>query len=214
MTIFARVWRAVFAVIGLYALGLQYRLILETPDMGAGELTLNFFSYFTILTNVLIALAMLLPALAPHSPPGRFATAPGPRSGLTLYAVVVELVYHFLLHSTWNPQGWALVVNILLHYVMPAAMLLDWLVFTSKGRLGWLQPLKWLVLPLVYGGWTLIHGYSSGWWPYGFINAQMLGLDRVLINFAGLLIFFLGLGLLVVLVDGIIGRRDRTAASA
>lgn len=208
----ARLWRIVFAIVGLFALGLQYGLMLSgSPDRSPVELTLNFFSFFTILTNVLIALAMLAPAIAPDSALGRFTRSPVIRSGATLYAVVVGLVYHFLLHATWNPQGWLFLVNILLHYVMPTAMLLDWLMFTPKGGLRWTAAARWLGFPLAYGLWTVIHGYAADWWPYWFINAEALGLTRALINFGGLLVLFFGLGLLFVLVDGLFGKNTRTA---
>ena len=73
----ARVWRRVFGLVGLAALALQYVLMLGTPGMGVGELTLNFFSYFTILTNVLMTLAMLIPATLPGTSVGR-ATSSSP----------------------------------------------------------------------------------------------------------------------------------------
>lgn len=210
----ARVWRRIFGLVGLAALALQYVLMLGTPGMGVGELTLNFFSYFTILTNVLMTLAMLIPAALPDTSVGRALAGPRLRSGVTLYAAVVGLVYHFLLHATWDPQGWLLLVNILLHYVMPAAMVLDWLMFTPKGRLGASDAPRWLAFPLLYGGWTLIHGLTSGWWPYWFINLDALGTIRAAINFGGLLAFFLGAGLLLVLVDGLMRPRDRTPPAA
>ena len=143
-----------------------------------------------------------------------FGTVKRVAMGVTMYAVVVGLVYHVLLHATWNPQGWSLVANILLHYVMPTAMLLDWLLFTAKGRLRWIDPVKWLAFPLVYGGWTLIHGYAAGWWPYWFVDVSTLGLGRAALYFAGLLAFFLCVGLAVAAIDRRLGRRDRTPAPA
>ena len=131
-----------------------------------------------------------------------------------MYIVVVGVVYHFLLAPTWNPQGLALLGNSLLHYVMPAAFVLDWLLFAPKGRLNWKDPAKWLVFPLVYGGWTLIHGALSGWWPYPFVDVGALGLGQVLLNFVGLLIFFLIVGLTVVAIDRTFGRRDRRTIAA
>ena len=98
-----------------------------TPSLDPVQLTLNFFSYFTILTNVLMMVAMLLPAILPNSAAGRVLAGPRVRGGVTLYAAVVGLVYHFLLHATWDPQGWLLLANVLLHYVMPTAMVLSWL---------------------------------------------------------------------------------------
>ena len=55
----ARLYRAVFACVGWFAVALQYAVTLaDNPDSSAGELTLNFFSYFTILSNILVALAL------------------------------------------------------------------------------------------------------------------------------------------------------------
>lgn len=211
----ALVWRAVFAVVGWAALGLQYGLMISgQPAAEVATRTLNFFSFFTILTNLLVAIALTLPVIGAGTRPGRWAASEGLRAGVTMYAVVVGLVYHFLLHATWNPQGWSYVANISLHYVMPAAILIDWLAFTPNGRLRWIDAAKWLAFPLIYGGWTLLHGAISGWYPYWFIDAGELGLGRTLLNFGALLVFFSVVGLIVVAIDRTLGRRDRTAASA
>jgi hypothetical protein len=157
---------------------------------------------------------LTLPVIGAGTRFGRRSGSEAARAGVTMYAVVVGLVYHFLLHATWAPQGWSLVANALLHYVMPAAILLDWLLFTPKGRLRWIDAPKWLVFPLVYGGWTLIHGSFAGWWPYWFLNIDELGLATAALYFLGLLVFFLVVGLGVVAIDRTLGRRDRTPASA
>ena len=211
----ALTWRAAFAVVGWAALALQYGLMISAPPEAAViTRTVNFFSFFTILTNLLVALAMTLPVIAAGSRPGRWAESEGIRAGVTMYAVVVGLVYHFLLHATWSPQGWSWVANIALHYVMPAAILIDWLVFTPNGRLRWMDAIRWLAFPLAYGAWTLLHGAISGWYPYWFIDVGRLGLGPALLNFGGLLIFFAIVGLIVVAIDRTLGRRDRTAAAA
>lgn len=210
----ALIWRAVFALLGWAILALQHALMLATPDRSPVELTLNFFSYFTILTNVLVALAMTLPVVASASPLGQWAASPGVRASVAMYAVVVGLVYHFMLHATWNPQGWLLVANVGLHYVMPIAMLLDWLLFVPKGALRWSDAAKWLAFPLIYGVWTAIHGLTADWWPYWFVDASTLGWGKAGAYFAGLLVFFTLVGLIVVAIDRRLGRRDRTPASA
>lgn len=211
----ARLYRVVFAVLGWFALGLQYGLMLKgNPQIGAGELTLNFFSYFTILSNLMVALALTAPAVAPNSRPGRWAQSEGVRAAVAMYIVVVGVTYHFLLAGIWDPQGWSLLANTLLHYVMPVAFVVDWLAFTPKGRLRWVDPAKWLVVVLVYGGWTLLHGKLSGWWPYWFVDVDTLGLSKAMVYFAGLLVFFLIVGLIVVAIDRAFGRRDRQTIAA
>lgn len=211
----ARLYRAVFACIGWFAVALQYGVtITGNPDQAPGVLTLHFFSYFTILSNILVALALTAPVLAPSSRLGRWSASEGVRAALAMYIVVVGLTYHFLLAATGKPQAWSLVANDLLHYVMPAGFALDWLLFTPKGRLRWIDPVKWLVPVLAYGAWTLLHGALSGWWPYWFVNVDKLGLGKAMVYFAGLLVFFLIVGLIVVAIDRTFGRRDRRPASA
>lgn len=211
----ARLWRVMFAVVGWGALALQYGLMIAgNPDRSVVGLTLNFFSYFTILTNVLVALARTGPALSPHSRLGRWSRSEGVRVAVAMYIAVVGVVYHLLLAPVWDPQGWSLVANTLLHYVMPVAFVLDWLLFTPKGRLRWVDPVKWLAFPLVYGGWTLAHGLATRWWPYWFVNVDELGLASAAVNFGGLLVFFLALGLIVAAADRMLGRRDRRPVPA
>ena len=209
------VFRSVFALIGWSTLILQYGLhYVGRGGLSPFEQMLNYFSYFTILTNIAAATLLTLPVVARDRPIGRWASTPGVRTAVAMFIMVVGLAYHFLLAATWDPQGLLYPVNMILHYVMPLAMTFDWLVFTPKGRLRWLDPVKWLGFPLVYGVWTVVHGFAAGWWPYWFIDIQTLGWGRALTHFAGLLIVFLIVGLSLVLVDRMLGRRDRTPASA
>lgn len=211
----ARLYRALFAVVGWGALGLQYAVLMGggfTADPAA--LTVRFFSFFTILTNLLAALALTGPALAPDSALGRWSRSEGVRAAVAMYIVVVGVVYHLLLAQTWNPQGWQKVADTLLHTIMPLAFIGDWLLFTAKRRLRWIDAVKWLIFPLLYGVWTLAHGAMTGWWPYWFVDMDQLGAARVAANLTGLLGVFLLLGLAVVAIDRTLGRRDRRRVAA
>ena len=64
----------------------------------------------------------------------------------------------------------------------------------------WADLLGWFDYPIVYLIWTFIHGAYSGFTLYSFLNNGALGIARVLLNDAGLLIAFLILG--IVLVSG------------
>lgn len=210
----SRAYRTVFALVGWFALCLQYWLALGSDaDAGIGELTLNFFSYFTVLTNVVVALALTGPALLPDTALGRWTSTEGVRAAVAMYIAVVGLTYHFLLSHVWDPQGWLFISNGLLHYVMPIAFVLDWLLFTPKGRLRWIDALKWLSMPLIYTIWTLIHGYASGWWPYWFMDVPTLGYATAAFWAAAMLALFLIAGLVVVAIDRTFGRGDRTRAA-
>jgi hypothetical protein len=209
-----RLWRAAFAVIGWAALALQYVLMVGPVEGWAVlERTVNYFSFFTILTNILVALALTGPLMSPGRRVARWTAGEGVRAAIAMYIVVVGVVYHFLIAPYWKPEGLTFGVNLVLHYVMPAAFLLDWLWFTPKGRLRWVDPMKWLAFPLVYAGWTLAHGLTTHWWPYGFVNVDELGLGRVLAIFAGLLVFFLGVGLVLVGLDRAFSRTRRDSSA-
>lgn len=197
----ARGWRILFAVIGWGGLILQYGVMLSAGTRSVLGSTVVFFSFFTILTNVLVALAMTAPAVAPDGRLSRWAASEGVRAAIAMYISVVGLIYHALLARTWDPQGLTLVANHILHTVMPLAFVLDWLLFVPKGRLRWIDPIKWLAYPLLYGVWTVIHGQTVSWYPYWFIDIGALGWSRALANFGALLAFFLALGLVVVALD-------------
>lgn len=204
-----------FAIAGWATLAAQYALMISGQPTGAvARLTLNFVSYFTVLTNILVALVMTLPVIAGASGLGRLAALTSTRGAVTMFAVVVGAVYHLLLARTWSPTGLQWWVDQGLHTVMPLAMLIDWLWLTNRTRLGWKEPLRWLLFPLAYGAWTLAHGWLAGWWPYWFIDVGELGLERATINFTGLLAFFLIVGLGVVGIDRVVAARDRTLGPA
>ena len=210
-------YRTLFAVVGWAALVVEFVLMVwGQSGWNLAARVVNYFSFFTILTNILVALAFTGPLLNGERRIARWSASEGVRAAVTMYIVVVGFVYHFMLAPYWKPEGLLAGVNLVLHYVMPAAFLLDWLWFTPKGRLRWVDPVKWLAFPLIYGGWTLIHGLATHWWPYGFVNVDQLGLGRVVAIFAGLLVFFLLVGLALVALDRRFGRatRDRDRSPA
>ena len=84
----AVVIRMAAGVLGWLALALQYWLLMSGnigPD--AISRTINFFSYFTILTNVLAAFALTLPWLAPQSAAARIFLRPSVRNAITPFAL-------------------------------------------------------------------------------------------------------------------------------
>ncbi|WAC61037.1 Pr6Pr family membrane protein [Brevundimonas sp. SL130] len=209
-----RLWRAAFAVIGWAALALQY-LLMAAPADGWAVMTrtVQYFSFFTILSNILVAGALTGPLLKPTRPLARWTASPAFRAAVTTYILTVGVVYHFMIAPYWRPEGLTLGVNLVLHYVMPVAFLLDWLWFTPKGELRWIDPVKALGVPLIFGVWTLVHGLATHWWPYRFVNVDALGLGRVLAIFAVLLGVFLLVGLALVGLDRVFGRTRRDSSA-
>ena len=69
--------------------------------------------------------------------------------------------------------------------------------------------LGWLAYPIIYLVWTFIHGATSSFYPYPFLNTAELGIARVLLNEFGLLIVFLVLGAILVTGGRLLDRRLR-----
>lgn len=201
-------YRRIFAGLAWLTLGVQYGLFLKAPTLAAVvDRSVEYVSYFTIVTNFLIALAFTLPAFAAGSKAGRWWTAASPRGATTVFAVVVMVIYHLLLRSLWHPQGLQLANDYMLHYVMPVAMLVDWLAFTPRGGLRWRDAMLWLGVPAAYGLWTLVHGAVSGFYPYPFMDVAKLGYSAVLLNMVGLVLGFYLPGVGLVALDGLLARN-------
>lgn len=192
-----KAFRIATGILGWAALVLQYALVL-TGTQGTDRFTrsINFFSYFTILTNTLTALVLTLPWLAPQSGLGRSFLRPTVRTAIATYMIIVMAVVYFVLRHLNTFQGWNLVADLLLHYVMPVLFVIDWLFLVPKQTLKVSDSLGWLVFPVTYPVWTFIHGAYSGFYPYPFLNNSELGIARVLLNEVGPLVIFLVLGFL------------------
>ena len=195
----ANAFRMAAGILGWIALTLQYALVLTGP-LGADSFTrsINFFSYFTILTNILAALALTLPWLAPQSAPGKFFARPTVRTAIAAYIIIVMTIVYFVLRHLTDLQGWNFVADLLLHYVMPVLFVIDWLFLVPKQTLKLKDTIFWLAFPIIYLAWTFIHGAFSGFYPYPFLNGAELGNARALLNEAGLLVIFLVLGFILV----------------
>ena len=210
----AKYYRMAAAAVAWFALVLQYYLTVTKPGARFLEATVRYFGFFTILTNILVALALTLPWLAPQSRAGQFFDRPSVRTAILAYIVIVAVIYHYLLAKLWNPQGWQLVADTIEHVVTPALYVIDWVLFVPKGKLKFKSAFAWLAFPLAYGAYSLIHGAVTGFYPYPFINVAEFGYDKILINMAVLVLVFLGLGLALIGIDRRMGRGNEQAAGA
>ena len=210
-------YRVVVSALGWFAIILQYWLIASTrsgPDLVAW--TVNYFSFFTTIGNILVALAMTLPWLASRSRLAQWLLRPSVRTVIVAYIIVVGLVYHLMLRNLYNPQGWRLACVIILHYVIPPLFIIDWLAFVQKRDLSWKILFGALALPVLYVAWTLGHGAVTGFYPYPFINVARFGYAQVLMTIGAMIAAFVCLILALVGIGRLsaglaLRRRDEQA---
>jgi hypothetical protein len=192
---------AVIAVVAWFALVLQFLLMVQRAEPGTTlHAVINYFSFFTILTNLLVAVVATLPSIAPQSSAGRFFARPSTQSATAVYIAIVGVTYSLLLRHMWNPQGMQKIADILLHDVVPVLYVAFWIFLVPKSTLRWNDAVRWLAYPLVYMVYTVARGLVAHWYPYYFIDIDTLGWSRALIHAAGLLLAFFGLGLMFIAI--------------
>ena len=205
--------RSCAAVIGCMAwFGLSVQLYFDIEEAlikhePVAVPVVNFFSYFTIETNILIALVLTIFCTQPLAE--RFLTGVSVVSALVVYIIVVGVVYELLLRHLWHPRGMQLLADMVLHDAVPFLYSLYWLVFISKGSLRWSHPARWLVYPVVFFLYSMFRGVTFGIYPYPFINAAQLGFQQTFVNAMILLFVFYGLGAGLTALDRALGSSDR-----
>jgi len=193
-----QVYSAIVAILGWTAVVLQFYLILLNRTASVAETIVRFFSFFTILTNVLVAFCCTMLWLRPGSSWGRHFSMPGTLTAITVYITIVGLVYNLVLRSYWDPLGLQLWVDELLHSVIPSLFLIFWIVLVPKTHLQWKEVFPWLIYPIVYILFIIVRGALSGFYPYPFIDINKIAWHEAFVNTGGLLVGFFVLSLLLV----------------
>jgi hypothetical protein len=209
-----RAWFAVTAVVALT--GLVSQVIATAGDTtgqfsGAGARIANLFCFFTIDSNLLVAVTSVLVALG-------LARVTGPFRVLWLDAlagiIVTGIVYQVALAGLYELHGLPLFADTMLHKVTPILFVLGWLAAGPRGALTW--PTVWwsLIYPAAWLAFTLPRGAITGFYPYPFVDAGALGYGRVTLNCIAIGVFFTGLAAGIFLVDRSFHRRALHRAAA
>ncbi|HEY2401754.1 MAG TPA: Pr6Pr family membrane protein [Steroidobacteraceae bacterium] len=160
-----RVVRVLLGLLTLVAIGNQLSIHHQT-----GASWINFFSYFTILSNLISAVVLLITA-GPRTPSRHLQSI---RALSTINMAVVGIVFALLLRNEdlGSLRPW---INFVLHYLMPCAVVVDWLLRPPTIRLRLRNLPALLVFPTAYLAYTLVRGRATGWFPYPFLNPQNVG---------------------------------------
>ena len=203
----SRAWHAVLVLVVAAALVIQ--ITLSVTGGGAGEPPLGtrlirLASFFTIQSNVLVLVTAVAVVLRPDTDGPRWRVL---RLDAVLGITITGIVYATVLAGLNNPQGWGALSNAGFHYVAPWWALAGWLLFGPRPRID-RRTLSWAVLwPVLWIGWTLLHGAVTDWYPYPFTDVVELGYPAVLRNLAVILLITVALATLLRALD----RRLRPA---
>lgn len=191
----AIVLRLAGATLSLSALGYQ----LFAVHIPLGYSVLNFFSYFTNLSNLMISIVFVVSALrliAGRTDPS--ATDVAVRGGIVVYILFVGLVFNTLLADVdlGSLLPW---VNGIVHFLLPVLGLVDWILWPPRRRLplsviGW-----WMIWPAFYAIAAVVRGgLVDGFYPYPFFDpAQSGGYGGVALLCLSMVVGFLVLSFVV-----------------
>lgn len=219
----AFVYRCAFVLVS--AIGLAANL-----GLFEGRFIPSQLNYYTVLSNLfcLVYFAIDLPfswrnARAGQEP-ARTTTLPRVKGAVVMAITVIFLIFNIALAPSYfvDPDyDFFSVSNLVLHYLAPVAVVVDWLVFDRKGLLRWFDPLIWLVIPAAFLLYTLLHAPFIGpifepehsRYPYPFLDVDALGVGRVALNAVFVGVCFTVVGYVVFGVDRLGARLRRRAAS-
>lgn len=197
-----KAWRILIAVVACLGPVLQYGLMVYDETLvSAAVKSVEFFSYFTILSNMLAAAALTAPLIAPASAFADWAERSGPRAAIATYLTITAVVYHTMLAWQYDPQGLRMVSNTILHTITPIAYLTDLALRGGRREPRWIVSAKSMAFPALYGLWTLAHGALSGWYPYPFMNVAKRGYPAVIVTMIEMSLAFAAVGLIFIAVS-------------
>jgi hypothetical protein len=202
-----RIYIAIGAIISWFAILLQLYLIIENRALSIPATIIQFFSYFTILTNIIVAVYYTALLIKKRTQQEGWFTNSKTVTAIAVYIVIVGIVYNLVLRPLWEPQGWQLIADELLHTIIPLLFLLYWFLFVKQRNLEWKDAFLWLLYPFLYLVFVLLRGAVTRLYPYPFIDEPALGYNRVFLNCGVLFIVFFLLSLLFIAI----GRKSKRA---
>lgn len=181
----------------------------------------NFFSFFTTLSGLIAAVALLIGAAWMLR--SRRSSGPEPRWLAVLlaysstYMITTGIVYNLLLRNIPSHSASEVWTSETLHVVLPIVMLLDVLFAPRRRALGWTTALLAVVFPLAWGAYTLLRGpfitdpftATPYWYPYPFLNPNTSSWTSVGLYIAAIAAAIIVIALVVVGIGRLRGARRR-----
>lgn len=185
-------WIAALALVSVVAQFWHLNTLRAEPPLAT---VWEMARYFTILTNLLVAITLARLAF-----PLRKGGLSGWLAALTLSMVITGAIYHLLLSDliTFTGLGWW--ADHGLHGAVPVALALWWLAHAPKRGLRATDLPIFALWPSVYGAYALARGAIDGVYPYPFVDLGRLAPLSVAMNLAGLLALFLAGGAVMIAI--------------
>ncbi len=202
-----KIFLAILSCFAWFALIPQFFITMSNDQAPWFENFIRYFSFFTLLTNAMVAIYSTVLLIAPNSSWGRFFARTGTATAIAVYITIVALISNTVLRGLIQFEGLQKILNEVQHVIVPVLFVLYWCVFVNKNSLRWKDFLPWLWYPFIYLLFVLIRGSFSNFYPYPFIHLGNLGLQQTLINSVGVGILFILVSLVFISIGKLWSRR-------
>ncbi|RZL22319.1 MULTISPECIES: Pr6Pr family membrane protein [Pedobacter] len=193
-----KIYIAIGTAIVWFALVLQFIVSLKAANYDFWTTTKLYLSFFTVTTNILLGICFGSVLLLSNHRIGKFFTKSSTITALTVYILVVGLIYNVLLRGLVLPVGWARVADEMLHVVTPVIFLVFWILFVDKSNLQYKDAFSWLIYPMAYIIFVVVRGYFIHEYPYPFVNVINLGYPQAILNAFFCVLLFYVLSILLI----------------
>ncbi len=165
-------------------------------------------SYFTIWSNLVVAIAVTLLALNPRRDGTWMRIV---RLDALLMITVTAIVYAVVVAPAITVTGWEHISNPWVHIVTPLLTLGVWVLAGPRGWISRRIVIGSLLIPVIWIVFMLIRGEISGVYPYGFCNVAALGYPQVFLNLILIVVFTLVLAAIFAGIEKLLrGRKTFT----
>lgn len=206
------VYRLIFCILGWTSIVISLTMAYEAVIAGSSALDVygNMFSYYTIQTNVIVATWFSLAIIYAKKEDKPAVMGPIVRGAINLYITVTFLGFAVLLSFLYQPTGIAAFTNLISHYIIPIAFIVDWLVTGHDTEYEWKHLVYYPIYPAGYLIYCLIRGAIINFYPYYFIDPNYLGIPLLIIVITVLVLVYIGLGSVYIIINKKLYNRSNT----
>lgn len=165
----------------------------------------TFFSYYTILTNIILVLIYLSEVTGVRWL--ELFRHPIFRGTMAAAIALVGIYVYFVLRHLAVLDGLFLLADTILHYLSPTLYLLWWIAAQRHGLLRWANLPIMLAPTLVYFLYAMARGLWVQEYPYPILNSIELGYSQVLLNAAYMTLGLTALTGIVIALDQFLVRQ-------
>jgi hypothetical protein len=125
---------------------------------------------FTIQSNLIVAITFTFSAFSLLYKKERNNILSFCKNAALIYMIVNSITYHLILSSGGTYIGLRIITNFILHYLIPAFVVFNWISLEKKEIYKYKMIIYWLIFPVFYCIFSLIRGSFDGFYPYFFLN--------------------------------------------